>query len=329
MSADLQHKIIPNAIKKWNWGAFFLNVVWAVRHGVWFGLWMFVPVVNIFIPFVLAIKGNEWAWKKNNYTSEEDFLKSQRKWTISGLIIFITFILIFATLIWTLIYSINNSEVVKDIVYIMNNNNRISEFLGAPISKAGIGGKISFQVKDGIKYSSVRFNVKGIKKEALIDAELIYKNNQKIITNLSLVDLDNNKIVFINTSMKASINLDNKDILNYDSPIERVIKKTEVGEDDYGFLIIIRSEDFNDYMQIAIDRISENESCYKIEYSEGYTRENKNAFTAGNSCLKKSEILPLLSSYSSGSDDFKEMIAWKKLKELKEYPNGEIESIYE
>lgn len=45
--------------------------------------------------------------------------------------------------------------------------------------------------------------------------------------------------------------------------------------------------------------------------------------------MKKNEIFPLLSSCFAGSDNFKNMIAWKKLKELKEYPNDEIEFIYE
>lgn len=333
-----QHKNIPYTIKRWNWGAFFLNVIWAIRHGVWFGLWMFVPVVNIFIPFVLGLKGNEWAWKKNNYSSAEVFLNSQRKWAKSGFIFCIALILIFATLIWSLFYTINNSirsmfyiinnsSSVQEIIYIMNNNTRISEFLGAPIKKSGMEGKIEFEIIDGIKFSTVTFNVKGSKKEGKIDAKLIKKNDQTIVTNFSIVDSDNNKIIFISSSMEASIELDNKDIFNYDSLVEKIIKKVEL--DDYGFLILIRSKDFNDFMQMAVDRLSENELCYVLEYSEGYTKKNKNIFATNNTCMKKDEILPVLSSYFSGSDNFKQMFAWKKLKEIKEYPNNEFKFIYE
>lgn len=36
---------VPPFIKKWNWGAFLLKVIWSIRHGVWFGLLMFVPIL--------------------------------------------------------------------------------------------------------------------------------------------------------------------------------------------------------------------------------------------------------------------------------------------
>ena len=74
-------KDIPEQIKGWNWGAFFFNWIWGIRFRTYRAFWVFVPFVNIIMPFVLGFKGNEWAWKHNQWESVEDFQKSQRRWS--------------------------------------------------------------------------------------------------------------------------------------------------------------------------------------------------------------------------------------------------------
>lgn len=85
---------IPVEVTRWNWGAFLLTWIWGIRFGVWLSLLMFIPFFNIIWWFVLGAKGGEWAWKKNNWTSVEEFKKSQRKWAIAGLIIVILSVVI-------------------------------------------------------------------------------------------------------------------------------------------------------------------------------------------------------------------------------------------
>lgn len=106
---------VPNEIKKWNWGAFLLSWIWAIAHKIWIGLIALLPfvIMGIIAPFteksddaaglfiitlgmmiILGIKGNEWAWQNNKWTSVEEFLSIQRKWNrIALLIIGIFFIL--------------------------------------------------------------------------------------------------------------------------------------------------------------------------------------------------------------------------------------------
>lgn len=80
---------IPDEIKGWNWGAFFLNWIWGIGNGVWYGLLSFIPVFNIVWMFILGAKGNKWAWQNNQWESVAHFKRTQRKWAIAGVAIFL------------------------------------------------------------------------------------------------------------------------------------------------------------------------------------------------------------------------------------------------
>lgn len=58
-----RESIVPPEIMRWNWGAFFLNWIWGIGHSTYIALLMFVPLVNVVMPFVLGAKGSEWAWR--------------------------------------------------------------------------------------------------------------------------------------------------------------------------------------------------------------------------------------------------------------------------
>lgn len=55
-------EMVPEEVKGLNWGAFFLNWIWAIGNNVWIGLAALVPCVNIVVAIYLLIKGNELAW---------------------------------------------------------------------------------------------------------------------------------------------------------------------------------------------------------------------------------------------------------------------------
>ncbi|MCS0430372.1 hypothetical protein ND979_07310 [Vibrio diabolicus] len=58
-------KEVPEQVKGWNWGAFAFSWIWGIRFRTYRALLVFVPLVNIAMPFILGFKGNEWAWKHN------------------------------------------------------------------------------------------------------------------------------------------------------------------------------------------------------------------------------------------------------------------------
>jgi len=116
----------PEAVRRWNWGAFFLAVFWTAAHNLWgwfAALLLSGPILGILIgmlavlfgvfallllpllPFLLigllvglllvwiylGARGNELAWSRRRFDSVEHFLRVQRAWKIAGFICFIVF----------------------------------------------------------------------------------------------------------------------------------------------------------------------------------------------------------------------------------------------
>ncbi|MEO4041583.1 hypothetical protein AAFN47_08275 [Hoeflea sp. CAU 1731] len=110
---------IPTPLKRWNWGAFFLNWLWAIGNNCWWPLLVVMaPFLIITILLVLAqvyymiqyenvgsawipgiaayilgciaimvvfgMKGSNWAWKYKLWRDERHFRTNQRKWAIAG-----------------------------------------------------------------------------------------------------------------------------------------------------------------------------------------------------------------------------------------------------
>jgi len=84
--------IVPDEIKGWSWGAFFLNWIWGIGNRVWIAF--IVLVLGIIWAIVLGIKGNEWAWRNKKWDSIEHFKKTQRAWKRWGIALFIIAIII-------------------------------------------------------------------------------------------------------------------------------------------------------------------------------------------------------------------------------------------
>ena len=78
---------VQEELRKWNWGAFLLTWIWGIGNRVWIGLLALIPIVGLVMMFVLAIKGNQWAWEKKDWRDIEHFHKTQRKWAIAGLVV--------------------------------------------------------------------------------------------------------------------------------------------------------------------------------------------------------------------------------------------------
>jgi len=77
-------KDIPEGVKGWSWGAFFLNWIWAIGNKTWIGLLCLIPYLGFIMMFVLGVKGREWAWKNKDWASVEEFNRIQRKWSAWG-----------------------------------------------------------------------------------------------------------------------------------------------------------------------------------------------------------------------------------------------------
>lgn len=81
--------VVPQEIKKWNWGAFIFNAFWGIGNYSYLPLLCFIPLFNIIWIFVCGFKGNEWAWKSGKFSNVEDFLATQETWNRAGLVSFL------------------------------------------------------------------------------------------------------------------------------------------------------------------------------------------------------------------------------------------------
>ncbi|MFN2126664.1 MAG: hypothetical protein ACK2TU_02290 [Anaerolineales bacterium] len=87
--------IIPDIVKRWNWGAFLLNWIWGLGNRTYIALLCLIPFVNFVMIFILGLKGSEWAWKNKHWRSIEQFKSVQRRWAWGGFIIWIVIILLY------------------------------------------------------------------------------------------------------------------------------------------------------------------------------------------------------------------------------------------
>lgn len=85
---------IPDGVKGWSWGAFFLNGIWAIGNRTWIGLLAFVPYLGWIVAIWLGFKGREMAWKNKQWDSLEHFNRVQRRWSQWGVGVMITAIVL-------------------------------------------------------------------------------------------------------------------------------------------------------------------------------------------------------------------------------------------
>ena len=76
---------LPDDLRGFNWGAFFLTWVWGIRHNVAWAWWGLIPGVNIIVGIMLGMQGQELAWKNNAWKSEIEFDDTELEWTRWGI----------------------------------------------------------------------------------------------------------------------------------------------------------------------------------------------------------------------------------------------------
>lgn len=90
---------LPEQLRRFNWGAFFMGPVWGVTHQVWIATPLFIvwglvlytrpEVAFIYFAFtsLLAMRANELAWKRKKWPSIEHFRRVQRSWMLWGAVV--------------------------------------------------------------------------------------------------------------------------------------------------------------------------------------------------------------------------------------------------
>jgi hypothetical protein len=102
---------VPRELGDWNWGGFLLTWIWGIGNNVWWSFLVFIPYLGFMVmPWVLAFKGNQWAWQSRHWDSVEHFKRVQHTWAMWGLgitiavTVLVTIILLlgFGLIVWGL-----------------------------------------------------------------------------------------------------------------------------------------------------------------------------------------------------------------------------------
>lgn len=112
-SGQGSNAVVPEEVKGWSWGGFFLTWIWGVFNGVWLSLLAFIvpwPVMNV----VLGVKGRELAWQSKRWESVEHFNRVQRKWTIAGIVLSVIPIILIPILVLIVIIAINPADRIRE-----------------------------------------------------------------------------------------------------------------------------------------------------------------------------------------------------------------------
>lgn len=83
-NSGLKEDFVPEGIKGFCWGGFFLNWIWGLFNKSYIALLVFLPFIGFLMCFYLGFKGRELAWKNKRWDSVEHFNKVQRRWSIWG-----------------------------------------------------------------------------------------------------------------------------------------------------------------------------------------------------------------------------------------------------
>jgi hypothetical protein len=62
--------------------------MWGIGNSVWWSFLVFIPYLGwLVMPWVLAFKGNDWAWQSRRWESVEHFKSVQHTWAVWGWVV--------------------------------------------------------------------------------------------------------------------------------------------------------------------------------------------------------------------------------------------------
>ncbi|MES2183389.1 MAG: cytochrome c oxidase assembly factor Coa1 family protein [Pseudomonadota bacterium] len=144
---------VPAEIDRWNWGAFLMTWIWGIGNNTFLALLVFVPFVNIVMPFILGVKGSAWAWRHKRWASVEEFRRIQRNWARWGLALWLAFILLCVGLFFLAMGWLKDSDAFRLSLAQLEASPEAVEMIGTPVKtgfpsgsfdEQGAGGSASF-----------------------------------------------------------------------------------------------------------------------------------------------------------------------------------------
>jgi len=165
-SGQGKNAVIPSEIDRWNWGAFLANWIWGIANNTYIALLMFIPFVNLVMPFVLGVKGSAWAWQNLRWNSVEHFRHVQRLWAIWSLVAYIAIIGFIAGIFFLVMSLLKGSEAYVMGVGKLQTNREAVAILGPPVITGFPSGSIRISGPSG--NADLSFSATGSKARGMV-----------------------------------------------------------------------------------------------------------------------------------------------------------------
>ena len=149
--------------ERWNWGAFGLSCIWGIGNrtpAAWFVL---VPFAGWFgMPFLLGLKGNEWAWRNGNWPDIETFRRTQQTWARRALLAWSGVAVAVVLISVPAVFVLKRSEVFQLAQIELAADPKLIEQLGQPIELGTPTGSMNAKA-GGAGHAQLQFSVVGPK----------------------------------------------------------------------------------------------------------------------------------------------------------------------
>lgn len=203
--AEINPNVLPEGVGRWNWGAFLLNWIWGIGNNTFIALLMFVPLVNVVMPFVLGARGDAWAWRNGRWDSVAHFRRVQRGWAIWGVIVWLAVIGLFGGIIGGVLYGLRHSEAYELAAAQLRASTEVTEALGTPIATGIPTGRISINGASG--NAALDFSATGPKGSGRVFVEAIKRDGKWSLIRLALkVDGRDDVINLVRPTKEAARN---------------------------------------------------------------------------------------------------------------------------
>ena len=104
----------PVAQGKWNWGAFFYNIVFGVGCHAGLCWLMLIPVFNVVWIFVCGAKGEQWAWDSGKFGSEIEWRAAMKTWNRAGIL---QLILVAISIVLSIVFAASLAALAESLMY--------------------------------------------------------------------------------------------------------------------------------------------------------------------------------------------------------------------
>lgn len=250
------------------------------------------------------------------------FLKRQRYWGFAGLAIWIIGL---STLLGSLSYSLNYSDGMKMGLQIANSNKRLTEYFGHPIEKSSfLSGSYNYIVSPKPSTLSIDFNANGPQSNGHIHFQWEKRGEDWVATEIAFADSEGKTRQLVHSPTIESSFFTK---MPYEKNILQNFLNRMIQEKD-GYVILVRSEENNDFLQTAAELSDDGNVVFSVIYSDGYTRWNKKVYQSKNFIQNKEEIIKLFTLYATGDDSHINLVEWNKLTSIKPAGRNSAYSIF-